>query len=593
MEITRTFDLLNNLRQRYEQKDDVLAGKENGRWIKYGVIEYIEQSNAFSYGLLALGLTKGDKIVTITNNRPEWNFIDMGMAQVGVVHIPVYPTISKDDYYYILTHAQPKLIIVSDKNLYDKIKPIAGLAGINDVLTINKIEGISNWCEIKEKGLADKDRWSVELEKVKSTIQTNDLFTIIYTSGTTGFPKGVMLSHNNIVQNSLATANVHLNDHNSKSLSFLPLSHVYERMLNYHYQYKGISIYYAENMGTIVDDLRSVKPQLFCSVPRVLELFFEKIQSKGHDLPWMKRAIFFWAINLGMHYEINKPFRFFYNFKLRIADKLVYSQLRESFGGGLNMIVSGGASLQSRLARFFWATGIKIVEGYGLSESSPVIAVNNVTTSRVMIGTVGPIISGVEVKIADDGEILCKGHNVMMGYYKQPELTNETIDSDGWLHTGDIGTFVDGEFLKITDRKKEIFKLSSGKYIAPQVLENKLKEYEFIEQAMVIGENEKFASTLIQPNFSYLCSWCMHHKIPCADRVELINNPKVISRYQKVINELNQHVGQTEQIKRFRLVADEWSANSGELSPTLKLRRKFIYEKYKDTIDQIFNSQKN
>jgi long-chain acyl-CoA synthetase len=593
MEITRTFDLLENIRQRYNSKDDVLAGKENGKWIKYNVHEYISQANAFSYGLLSMGLVKGDKVVTITNNRPEWNFIDMGLAQIGVVHVPVYPTISKDDYYYIFTHCQPKMVIVSDKQLFDKIKPIAGMAGISAVYSINLIGGIPNWSEIKDKGLELQNKWTDELVKLKASIQTTDLFTIIYTSGTTGFPKGVMLSHSNIVQNALATSEVHSNDSQSKALSFLPLSHVYERMLNYHYQFKGLGIYYAENMGTIADDLRSVKPQMFCSVPRILELFFEKIQAKGHDLPWFKRLIFFWAINLGMHYEVNKPYRIIYNLKLRIADKLVYTQLRESLGGGLNLIVSGGASLQTRLARFFWATGIKIIEGYGLSETSPVIAVNNERNAKVMIGTVGPILKGLQVKIADDGEILCKGHNVMLGYFKQPELTAETIDSDGWLHTGDIGTFVDGEFLKITDRKKEIFKLSSGKYIAPQVLENKLKEYEFIEQAMVIGENEKFASVLIQPNFSYLSCWCMNHKISVNERSEIINHPKVISRYQKVINELNQHAGQTEQIKRFRLVADEWSANSGELSPTLKLKRKFIYEKYKDTIDQIFNSQKN
>ena len=592
MIVTRLFDLLDNSIENYSYKEDIISGKENGKWVNYTAKDYSQQSALFSYGLLELNIEKGDSILTITNNRPEWNFIDMGIAQVGAIHVPVYPTLSKDDYYYILTNCKPKLIIVSDRALVEKIKPLAGMAGFGDIYSINQISETKNWNEIKSLGETNIEKYSSVLSQLKESILPSEIATIIYTSGTTGFPKGVMLSHNNLINNAKATSTVHKNGSESKALSFLPLSHVYERMLNYHYQLKGLSIYYAENMGTIAEDIRDVKPQMFCSVPRVLELFFEKIQGKGHELPLLRKAIFFWALNLGKHYKIDKPDRFFYNLKLKIADKLVFQKIRESFGGKIDLVVSGGASLQSKLANFYWAMGIKIIEGYGLSETSPVIAVNNLTKKKVMIGTVGLIIEGVEVKFADDGEILCRGHNVMMGYYNDPQLTSDAIDHEGWFHTGDIGTLVDGEFLKITDRKKEIFKLSSGKYVIPQVLENKLKEDEFIEQAMVIGENEKFASALIQPNFEYLKSWSMHHKIHFTDNNDLINKQQVVSRYQKVINDLNKHVGQTEQIKRFRLVADEWGSNSGELSPTLKLRRKFIYEKYKDIIDQIFYSQK-
>jgi long-chain acyl-CoA synthetase len=593
MEITRVFDLLDNFKEKYSDKDDVIAGKENGRWVKYSTLDYIEQSNLVSCGLLALGLKKGDRIASISNNRPEWNFLDMGMAQAGIIHVPIYPTISKDDYFYILTNCKPKIVIISDKILYDKIQPIAAMAGINDIYTINNIDGVKNWQAIISKGKDNLDKLMPELMSIKESIKTEDLFTLIYTSGTTGFPKGVMLSHSNLVNNFIETSKHHNSGSEARALSFLPLSHVYERCLNYHYQYKGIGIYYAENMGTIVDDTREIKPTLFCSVPRVLELFFEKIQGKGHELPFLSRIIFFWAIRVAEKFDIDKPDRWFYNLKLKIADKLVFSKWREALGGKLDKIVSGGASLQIRLTRIFWAAGMHIIEGYGLTETSPVIAVNDLAKPMVKFGTVGPILKGVEVKIADDGEILCKGHNVMIGYYNDPKLTKASINKEGWFHTGDIGTLVDGKFLMITDRKKEIFKLSSGRYVAPQVIENKLKESEFIEQAMVLGENQKFASALIQPNFSFLQTWCICNKIHFNDNIEIINNPKVIRQFNKVIVDLNQKIGHSEHIKRFRLVPDEWSTFSGELSPTLKLKRNYIYEKYKDIIDQIYVLQKN
>jgi long-chain acyl-CoA synthetase len=593
VEITRVFDLLDCYKEKYFSKDDAIAGKENGQWIKYSASDYIEQSCLFGYGLLAMGFQKGDKIASISNNRPEWNFIDMGMAQAGIIHVPIYPTISKDDYFYILNHCKPKIVIVSDRQLLDKIRPIAGMAGINDIYTFNTIEGEKNWKAILNKGQESKDKIMPEFIQLKTSIKPEDLFTLIYTSGTTGFPKGVMLSHSNIVNNFKETAKAHTCGSEGRALSFLPLSHVYERCLNYHYQYKGISIYYAENMGTIADNAREIEPTLFCSVPRVLELFFEKLQAKGHEFSFFKRIIYFWAIRVAQKFDLERPDRWFYNLKLRIADRMVYSKWREAFGGKLDKIVSGGASLQIRLTRIFWAAGIKIIEGYGLTETSPVVAVNNVAIPSVKFGTVGPVLPGVEVKIAEDGEILCKGHNVMIGYYNDPKLTSESIDNGGWFHTGDIGTLVEGKFLMITDRKKEIFKLSSGRYVAPQVIENKLKESEFIEQAMVIGENQKFTSALIQPNYPFLQTWCICNKIHFNDNNEIINNPKVVEQFNKVINEINQKRGHAEHIKRFRLIVDEWSTSTGELSPTLKLKRNYIYEKYKDIIDQIYLSQKN
>jgi long-chain acyl-CoA synthetase len=587
MEIKRIFDLLENSKEKYFYKDDIIAGKENGEWVKYSVNEYIEESNLFSLGLLASGLEKGDIIVSISNNRPEWNFIDMGACQAGIIHIPVYPTISKDDYFYILNHCQPKIVIVSDRQLYEKIAPLASLAGIKEIYSINSINGVNNWRSIQQKG-KENQHLMPELEKIKSGIKTDDLFTIIYTSGTTGFPKGVMLSHSNIINNFKQTAIAHTSGEESNVLSFLPLSHVYERCLNYHYQHKGMGIYYAESLGTITENSKEAQPVLFCAVPRVIELFFEKILGKGHELPFISRAIFFWAVRLAERFDLDEPNRFLYNIKLKIADKLVFSKWREALGGKLDKIVSGGATLQTRLTRIFWAAKIQIIEGYGLTETSPVIAVNNVAVPLVKFGTVGPVLPGVQVKIAEDGEILCRGHNVMMGYYKDEQLTKEVIDKDGWFHTGDIGLLVNGKFLKITDRKKEIFKLSNGKYVAPQVLENKLKESEFIEQAIVIGEHQKYASALIIPNFPYLHTWSACYKISFTDNNDLIQNKRIVDHYNKVIAEINKTLGSHEQIKRFKLLVDEWSTTSGELSPTLKLKRNFIHEKYKDVIEQIY-----
>ena len=487
MEVKRTFDILERYKELYPDKTDALAGKENGEWVKFSTTDYINHANWVSYGLLAMGLKKGDMIATISNNRPEWNMMDMGISQAGVVHVPIYPTISEEDYDFILNHCKPKYVVVSDKALLEKVQKIAQKAkSILGIFTYNEIDGAENWKKIVETGKENEAKYKDKLEEVKASVLPEDLVTLIYTSGTTGFPKGVMLSHNNLVTNAIVTATVHSLGKNDKALSFLPLSHVYERMVNYHFQYKGLSIYYAESMGTIVADIKEVQPQVFNSVPRLLERVYDKIVGKGKDLPGIKKRLFFWAVDLGFKYKVTGN-SLFYNIKLKIADKLIFTKWREALGGNIKIIVSGGASLQPRLATIFWAAGMSVLEGYGLTETSPVISVNNLTKREIMFGSVGTVMDGVEVKIAEDGEILCKGPNVMLGYYKAPELTAEVIDKEGWFHTGDIGEFVDGKYLKITDRKKEMFKLSSGKYIAPQVIENKLKESFFIDNAMVIG----------------------------------------------------------------------------------------------------------
>jgi len=590
MEITRTFDLLDRLLENYPQKDDILAGKENKQWVKYSTKDYVELATMVSYGLLSLGLKKGDKVAMVSNNRPEWNFIDMGISQAGMVHVPIYPTISVEEYDYILDDAKPKLIFVSDKVLFDKIKPIVNnAASIEGIYTINKVEGAKNWTEVKELGKKNADKYKDELVAIRESVKPGDMVTLIYTSGTTGNPKGVMLSHSNLMSNVIATSVVHPYGPESNSLSFLPLCHIYERMLNYHFQYKGVSIYYAENMGTIINDLKDVKPKLFTTVPRLLETVYDKIIGKGKDLPYIKKQIFFWAVNLGMKFKLHGENSWFYKLRLKIADKLIFTKWREALGGNVGIIVSGGAALQPRLATIFWAAKIRVIEGYGLTETSPVVAAGDMVKDEIIFGAVGPLIKDVEVKIADDGEILCKGPNIMMGYYNKPELTKEVIDEDGWFHTGDIGMMVDNKYLKITDRKKEIFKLSNGKYIAPQVIENKFKESFFIQQLMVIGENEKFASALISPNFEFLHNWCSIHDVKYRDNKELVQIPEVIARYQKEVNEINKNLALHEQIKRFRMVYKEWTPGSGELSPTLKLKRNFIYKQYEHIINEIFS----
>ncbi len=591
MEFKRTFDILDNLKILCPEKADMLSVKEKGNWIKYSVQDYLDNAYQVSYGLMALGLKKGDRIASISNNRPEWNFLDMGMAQAGLVHVPIYPTISFEDYEYILNHVEPSLIFVSDKQLYDKIAPIAKkIPSVKDIYSFNLIPQAKHWKEITKQGRESRSRLQDQLKQVKEEISPDDLATLIYTSGTTGNPKGVMLSHGNILSNVESISKVFDFNTTHRTLSFLPISHVFERTINYYFQRVGVSIYYAENIGTIAENLREVKPHVFISVPRLLEKTYDKIINKGRELQGIKKQIFFWAVNLGMKYKVPSGNSWFYRLKLKIADRLIFSKWREALGGMVEIIVTGGAALQPRLAVIFNAAGIPVAEGYGMTEAAPVISTNKPpVTGEIRVGTVGPAVPGVEVKIAEDGEILCRGENIMKGYYREPELTGEVIDAEGWLHTGDIGVMVEGKYLKITDRKKEIFKLSSGKYVAPQLIENKLKESDFIEQVMVIGENQKFASALISPNFAYLHNWASLHHVDYRDNNELISHPQVVTRYQRVVNEMNRQLGTTDQIKRFRLVQEEWSPTTGELSPTLKLKRKFLNQQYEALISEIFS----
>jgi long-chain acyl-CoA synthetase len=473
--------------------------------------------------------------------------------------------------------------------LYKKLKPIADASqGIKTVYTINEVDDAQNWETILTLGRANAEKHSARLKAIKDSINAADLVTIIYTSGTTGNSKGVMLSHDNLVSNLVSTSKVQPLEFGHKVLSFLPLCHVYERMMNYHFQYKGLRIYYAENMATIAENIKEIRADGFNTVPRLLEKVYDKIIAKGKDLTGIKKQIFFWSVNLGLRYELNGANGWFYEQKLKLARKLVFSKWNEALGGNVKIIVSGGSALQPRLARIFHAAGMKVMEGYGLTETGPVIAVNNAYYPNLKFGTVGPILERVEVKIADDGEILCKGPNVMMGYYKAPELTAEVIDEEGWFHTGDIGIIEDGKFLKITDRKKEMFKLSSGKYVAPQAVENKFKESVFIEQIMVVGENEKFASALISPDFNHLHFWASKHKLHYRDNHELVKLPEVITRFQKEVNQINKQLSLTENVKRFRIVCDEWNPQTGELSPTLKLKRKVIYQKYDHILKEIY-----
>ncbi len=593
MKITRTFDILTHYQNHY-LKEDALAAKKDGKWVKYSTLDYIENANYFSYGLLALGLKKDDKIVTVSNNRPEWNIADMGMSQIGVIHVPIYPTITSEEYEYILEHSDARIIIISDKILYQKIKPIADkIKHIEKVFTFNQVEDTPNWLEILNLGRKSEIYYKPELEIIKNKIKPEDIVSIIYTSGTTGISKGVMLTHNNFVSNLLAGEKVLPINHEHKVLSFLPLCHVYERLLNYMYQYRGIGIYYAENLGTIVDNLKEIKADGFTTVPRLLEKVYSTIMAKGKELKGVKKIIFDWAISLGRKYNHEHSNGFLYEMQLRLANKLVFNKWREALGGEIKFVGCGGAALRPDLEQMFWAAGISIQQGYGLTETSPLIAINTKNTSDKMIGSVGCVVENVQVKIAEDGEILCKGPNVMKGYYKNPQLTAEVISKDGWFRTGDIGTFVDGKFLVITDRKKEIFKTSSGKYIAPQVIESLFKQSQFIEQLMVVGENQKFPSALIAPNFPILQTWCIQNQIEYKGKNEIITNPKVIKLFQDEVKRLNKNLGKVEEIKKFKLISDEWSQISGELSPTLKLKRKVIIQKYASLVTEIYANTTN
>ena len=585
--ITRLFDFPYYQLEKYNLKD-ALVTKYGNTWVKTSTQEYLEKANAVSRGLLRLGVNKNDKIAIISsNNRTEWHITDIGVLQTGAQTVPMYPTITAEDYEYILNHSESKYVFVSDSEVYEKLNSIkTNVPTLKEIYSYNEIEGCKNWKEILELG-SDNSNQDV-VEDRKKNVATSDLATIIYTSGTTGKPKGVMLTHENIVSDVLMSApRVPLRAGHTRALSFLPICHIFERMLTYLYQYYGISIYFAESIEKISDNLKEVKPHVMSVVPRLLEKVYDKIYAKGADLTGIKKALFFWALNLGMDYKPYKQNGAFYEFKLKIARKLIFSKWQEGLGGELELLVSGSAALQSRLTRVFCAANIPVMEGYGLTETSPVISVNDMRNGGFRVGTVGKVLEGVQVKIAEDGEILCKGPNVMVGYYKDESQTSEVL-KDGYFHTGDIGEIDSDGFLKITDRKKEMFKTSGGKYIAPQVLENTFKQSRFIEQIMVIGDGEKMPAAFIQPNFEFVIEWASRHNLNFSSNEELCSNKMVIARIQEEIDFANEKFGNWEKVKRFELTPDLWSIDAGHLTPTMKLRRKIIKEKYSDLYQKIY-----
>jgi long-chain acyl-CoA synthetase len=588
--ITRLFDFPYYQQETYNLPV-ALATKKNGVWEKTSSEEYIAKANAISRALLRMGVQKDDKIALISsNNRTEWNIMDIGILQTGAQNVPIYPTIAEEDYEYILNHSGSIYCFVSDEEVLQKVNAIkANVPTLKEVYSFNEIDGCKHWSDLLVLGEDNSNQSEVEARK--ESIKTDDLATIIYTSGTTGRPKGVMLSHKNIVSNVLdSSPRIPFDPGKSTALSFLPICHIFERMILYIYQYYGVSVYFGESIDKISDNLKEVRPTVITAVPRLLEKVYDKIYAKGAELTGIKKKLFFWAIDLGLRYEPYGANGAWYEFQLKIARKLIFSKWKEGLGGNLDLMVSGSAALQPRLTRVFAAAEIPVMEGYGLTETSPVIAVNDQRNKGFKIGTVGKPIRNVEVKIAEDGEILLKGPNVMLGYYKDPEKTAEAI-IDGYFHTGDIGEIDSEGFLKITDRKKEMFKTSGGKYIAPQMIENAMKQSRFIEQIMVIGEGEKMPGAFIQPNFEFVKEWAKIHKITLGSSdAEISANPDVIKRIDEEVEGINKKFGHWEQVKRFELTPDVWSIDGGQLTPTLKLKRKIIKEIYKDLYAKIYGN---
>lgn len=587
MDVTRLFDFpYYQLAQNPLTK--ALNTKTKGVWEGTSTQEYINKANAISRGLLRLGIKPNDKIAIISlTNRTEWHICDIGILQTGAQNVPMYPTISTEDYAYVLNHSESTYAFVSCTDVYNKIVAIKDqVPSLKKIYSFDQLGECANWQEILDLGADTTNQEEVETRK--NAIQTDDLATLIYTSGTTGRPKGVMLSHKNIVSNVISsTERVPTEGEHIKALSFLPICHIYERMLTYLYQYRGVSIYFAESLETISDNLKEVQPEIMTAVPRLLEKVYDKIIAKGTNLTGLRKKLFFWAVELGLKYEPYRKNGWLYELKLGIARKLIFSKWREALGGNLKVIASGSAALQPRLARIFNAAGMRIMEGYGLTETAPVVSVNDMRNNGFKIGTVGKLIKKVEVKIAADGEILVKGPNVMMGYYKDPEKSAEVL-KNGYFHTGDIGKIDPEGFLKITDRKKEMFKTSGGKYVAPQLLENKFKQSRFIEQIMVVGEGEKMPAALIQPNFEFVYDWANKKEISMGVNDDITTNSEVLERFQKEIDQVNESFAKWEQIKQFKLTPDVWSINDGHLTPTMKLRRKIIKGMYKDLYAEIY-----
>ncbi len=586
MEVRRLFDFLHYQKENHPQKI-AIASMKFDKWWECSTDELIEKSNKFSLGLLKLGINVGDKIAVITSaNRTEWNICDQGIGQIGAINVPLYPTISESDYEHILKHSESKLCIVSDEKLFEKVKNLKDrVPSLQEIYTFDNVPGAKNYEEIMSLGNGEDVS---KIKAISDTITPDSLATLIYTSGTTGVPKGVMLSHNNIVSNVLTVGAELPIEPGQSALSFLPLCHIFERMVIYTYLYAGINVYYSD-IDTLSDKLGFVKPHFFTTVPRLLEKVYEKVMTGGLQSTGIKKKLFLWAMDLADKYDYDqKP-----SFMFTIADKLVFSKIRERLGGRVKGIVTGSAACPLKIARVFSAMGIPIREGYGLTETSPVITFNRFSEGGAMLGTVGMPIRDVEVKIADDGEILAKGPNIMMGYYKELEKTREVLTEDGWFSTGDVGTFVTNyagnKFLKITDRKKELLKTSGGKYVAPAPIESKFRENFFVEQIMVVGESKKFVSALIVPAYAQLEQFAKENTITYSTKDELINNPKVIAKYQSIVDELNPNFSHIEQIKKFKLLANEWTPDTGELTPTMKLKRKIINDKYAKEIDAIYN----
>ncbi|AUC79687.1 long-chain fatty acid--CoA ligase [Nonlabens sp. MB-3u-79] len=573
-------------------REDALVSKVNGEWIKTSTQSFVEQANAVSRGLLRLGVQKNDKIAIIsTTNRTEWNIMDIGIMQTGAQDVPIYPTISEEDYAYVLNHSESKYVFVSDKEVYDKVMKIKDqVASLIEVYSFEDISGCKSWKDLKELGKDDSNQPA--LEDIMASIDVEDLATLIYTSGTTGRPKGVMLSHKNISSNAMTSAGrLPLELGESKALSFLPVCHIYERMLQYMYTYTGTGIYFAESLETISDNLKEISPEVMSAVPRLLEKVYDKIITKGSDLTGIKKKLFFWAVELGLEWEPYGANGWWYEKKLGLAKKIIFSKWQEALGGNLKAIASGSAALQPRLARVFNAAGVPVMEGYGLTETSPVISVNDMRDGGFKIGTVGKMLADTDVIIAADGEIMINGPQRMMGYYKDEEKTKEAIDENGYFHTGDIGEIDSEGFLKITDRKKEMFKTSGGKYVAPQLIENMMKQSRFIEQIMVIGEGEKMPAAFIQPNFQFLTDWAKHKGIAFENWKDLCSNERVIARYQREVEEHNQKFGKWERVKTFELTPEEWTIQAEHLTPTLKLKRRNIKARYQDLYIKIYGSK--
>ncbi|MFN3996610.1 AMP-dependent synthetase/ligase [Algoriphagus sp.] len=582
MNLTRIFDLIPHQISSYD-KAVALARKEDGKWKTYSSKDLKQIVDNLGLAFLSSGITAGDKVAIISENRPEWNFVDFALQQIGAISVPMYPTITSEDYAYIFDHAEVKMIFVGDQEIYGKA---AAVAGDRTIYAFDQLDGVAHWSILEKKGESGD---LLKLEDSKSLIKPDDLFTIIYTSGTTGKPKGVMLSHTNVLSNVLSVSNTMTPPPGvSKVLSFLPLCHIYERTGSFCFIYLGFSVYYAENMEKIGENLKEVQPHVFNTVPRLLEKVYDKIVAKGYELTGVKKNLFFWALNLGLKYDPSGNMGSWYDFQLKLANKLIFSKWREALGGNVMQINSGASALQPRLARVFWAAGIKVCEGYGLTETSPVVSASVGTEDGIRIGYVGKVVKDVQVKIAEDGEILVKGPNVMQGYYREPEMTAAVLQN-GWFHTGDIGE-LDGEYLKITDRKKEMFKTSGGKYIAPQVMENKFKESVLIEQLMVVGDGKNYPAALIVPSFDGLREYCKRKDIPYLTDGEMISNSEILEKYQEEIDGLNKYFAKWEQIKRFKLLDKPWGIDTSELTPTMKLKRKVIYQKFEKEIESIYQA---